>query len=133
MLTIYTDGAYSSKRDQGGIGIVFIKEEKEILRFSKMYKSTTNNKMELIAVILALKSIRKEVDCIKVISDSQYVLGCITKGWKRKKNQELWKVFDLVYSKVPCKNIQFEWTKGHSNNKFNNIADMLALRASQQI
>lgn len=133
-LVIYTDGAYSPLRDQGGIGIVFTKEGKEIMHYSKMYKQTTNNQMELIAVILAMKAIKKKFDKVTIISDSQYVLGCLTKGWKRKKNQDLWAKCDIVYKQALelNPNITFKWTKGHDNDEFNNKADNLAVLASHE-
>lgn len=134
-LVIYTDGAYSSARCQGGLGIVFTKKGKEVLHFSKMYKNTTNNQMELRAIILALKAIKKPFDKITIMTDSEYCIGCATKGWKRKKNQQLWKIYDEVFlntSKL-CPNITFEWTKGHAENEFNNLADKLAVQASHEI
>lgn len=129
---IYTDGAYSSTRDQGGIGIVFIKDGKIVMKFSKMYKNTSNNQMELRAIILALKSIRKPVESITIVTDSQYAIGVMTKGWKRKKNIELLKVYDKVYEEVSklCPKIEFQWVKGHQDNEFNKLADSLALNAS---
>ena len=92
--TLITDGAYSSSSDQGGIGIVFLKDGEKILEYSKMYKRTTNNIMELSAVIVGLRFIKKPINSLNIISDSMYVIGCITKGWKRKKNVKLWQVFD---------------------------------------
>ena len=104
------------------------------MEFSKAYKETTNNKMELMAVILCLLSIKKEINSMTIITDSQYVIGCATLGWKRKKNQALWEEFDKAFSRAKslCSNIKFEWTKGHEDNEFNNIADRLANKASQE-
>lgn len=132
---IYTDGSYSSARDQGGVGIVVLKDGKQIQKFSKPYKNTTNNKMELIAVILALTAIKNPIEKLTIITDSMYVLGCATKGWKRKKNQDLWKDFDKAYEKAKslCKEINFEWTKGHEDNEYNNLCDALAVQASKVI
>ena len=134
-LIIYTDGAYSSARNQGGVGIVFTKDNKEIMHFSKMYKDTTNNQMEIRAIILALKSIKKPFDKITLVTDSQYCIGVMTQGWKRKKNQELLAVYDAVYEHALslCPNIEFSWTKGHEDCEFNNKADFLAVQASQEI
>lgn len=131
--TIYTDGSYSSARDQGGVGIVVLRDGEKIQDFSKMYKNTTNNKMELTAVILALSAIKKPIDKLTIVTDSMYVLGCATKGWKRKKNQDLWKKFDEVYAKAKslCKDINFEWTKGHEDDEWNNFCDKIAVQASQ--
>lgn len=134
-LIIYTDGAYSSARNQGGVGIVFIVEDEVKLTFSKMYKETTNNRMELSAIILALKSIKGKFDKITIITDSQYCLGCILKGWKRKKNILLWDKFDKVYKAALelNSNIEFLWVKGHENSVYNNLADELATNASKEI
>ena len=88
--------------------------------------------MEIMAVTYALHAISKPMEHITIISDSQYVLGCITKGWARKKNQDYWCLFDEVYRKTQsfCSDIKFEWTKGHNIDKYNNEADKLAVEAS---
>lgn len=132
-LVIYTDGAYSSLRDQGGIGIIILQNGKKILEYSNMYKRTTNNQMELGAVIIALRVIKGKYESITIYSDSQYVIGCATLGWKRKKNVKLWQEFDKQYSRVKelCSNITFEHVKGHSDDYYNNICDSLAVKASQ--
>ena len=128
---IYTDGAYSPSRDKGGIGVVIVKDSKIILEYSKGYSNTTNNRMELTAIIIGLSCIKNNIDSLKIISDSQYCIGCITKGWKRKKNQDLWKVFDYIQSQVSdkyCNKISYEWTKGHTvDNIYNNKCDKLAV------
>ena len=133
-LEIFTDGAYSPLRDQGGIGIVFTKNGEKIYEYSKMYKSTTNNRCELLAVIKSLASISRSLDKVIIYSDSQYVIGTITKNWKRNKNKDLWETFDKYYktSQKYCSNISFEWVKGHKDNKWNNLADKLAVEASQE-
>lgn len=132
---IYTDGAYSPARNQGGVGLVFVKDSKVVLKWNKAIKNTTNNRCELYAVIKALQSISKKIDCLKIYSDSQYVICSINNGWKRNKNLDLWKTFDLMLQKAKnhCANIQFIWIKGHSNTEFNNLADNLAVEASKQI
>lgn len=137
---IFTDGAYSSARNQGGVGIVFVRNGEKILEFNKPIRNTTNNKCELLSVIIALNSISKPIESITIYTDSQYVIGCATKGWQRKKNKEYWKKYDEVYTKASsfCKNIEFVWVKGHTNktdtfSKMNNLADRLAVEASQMI
>ena len=132
LLTIYTDGACQVSTSSGGVGVVFIKDNKVIYQFNKHFKDVTNNQMEIMAVIYALHAISINFDSITVVSDSQYVLGCINKGWKRKKNQNYWQLFDKVYSKAKefCSDIKFEWTKGHNTNEYNNLADRLAVEAS---
>ena len=135
MLQIYTDGAYKSSIDQGGIGIVWIKDDKVFKKYSKGFKHTTNNKMELIAMLCAFKSIKTPMDEIEFISDSQYVLGCLTKGWKKKKNVELWNILDKEYETVKSlvKNIKFTHVRGHQDCFGNNLADELASNASLEL
>lgn len=133
--TCYTDGAYSSVRDQGGIGILFLKDGKEVLRYSNMYKGTSNNQMELGALIIALRMIKGKIDSLTIYTDSQYCIGCATLGWKRKKNKIMWAEFDKQYKRVKqlCPNIQFVHVKGHNGEKYNEIVDKLAVAASQSI
>lgn len=131
--TLITDGAYSSARDQGGIGLVFLKNGEKILEYSKMYKSVTNNMMELGAVIIGLRLIKNPIDSLTIVTDSMYVIGCATKGWKRKKNVKLWQEFDAQYERVKtlCPDIRFEHVKGHDGDKWNEYCDKLAVKASQ--
>lgn len=133
-LVIYTDGACHVTTKIGGIGIVFTKDNKLVSSYSKQFTNVTNNQMELLAVMYALSAI-KDTDIVTIYSDSQYVLGCITKGWKRKKNVGLWQKFDKVYEQAlkKCPNIKFEWVKGHDTNIFNNMADKLARESSDLI
>ena len=134
-MNIYTDGACHSSTKIGGIGVVFTKNNQIIYTFNKKFTDTTNNRMEILAIIYALHAISKPIDIINIYSDSQYAIGCITKNWTRKKNTDLWQLFDKVYSKAKtlCPNIQFNWVKGHNINEFNNIADKLAVEASNFI
>ena len=135
---LITDGAYSSSRDQGGLGFVFIRDGTKVFEYSKTVKNTTNNKMELGAIILGLRAIKGSIDSLVIVSDSMYCIGCATKGWKRKKNQKLWEAFDKEYSRVSslCSNITWKHVKGHQNDnseftKWNNYVDKLAVRASR--
>lgn len=130
-IDIFTDGAYSRKRDIGGIGIVFVKDNKIWYEYSKRIENTTNNKCELLAVIYALHSISNPFELITIYSDSKYVINCAVNGWTRKKNKGYWKLFDeeLNKAKTFCNNIKFEWVKGHSDSEFNNKADKLATYA----
>ena len=135
MLQIYTDGAYKSSIDQGGIGIVWMKNNEVFKKYSKGFKHTTNNKMELIAMLCAFKSIKTSMDEVEFISDSQYVLGCLTKGWKKKKNVELWNILDKEYERIKSlvKNIKFTHVRGHQDCFGNNLADELASNASLEL
>ena len=132
---LYTDGAYSSLRDQGGIGLIILKDNKKILEYSRMYKGVTNNIAELGAVITGLRFIKKPINSLIIFTDSMYVIGCATKGWKRSKNKSLWKEFDKQFQRVQelCSNIEFRHVKGHNGDLYNEEADKLAVKASQSI
>jgi ribonuclease HI len=136
-IIIYTDGACSGNPGNGGYGaILFYKDfKKEISGFAK---DTTNNQMELSAVIEALKLIKKPSKII-IYTDSKYVMDGITKwinswkknGWRtadRKpvKNNDLWQALD---SECQKHKISWNWVKGHSGNEYNEIADQLARQA----
>ena len=128
MINVYTDGAYSSKLNKGGLAIVVIKDNKIIAEFNKTYRNTTNNRMELLAVIIAIESLKKYTN-ITIFTDSMYVIVCATLGWKKNKNKDLWNRFD----KLNTENIKFIHVKGHSDNIYNNRCDYLAVLASQKI
>ena len=140
MYTLVTDGAYSSTLDQGGVGIVFLRNGEKIAEYSRKYKSVTNNIMELGAVIIGLRLIKNPIDSLTILTDSEYVIGCATKGWKRNKNIKLWEEFDKQYERVKsiCPEIIFKHVKGHypdgsTEAKWNNYVDNLAYNSSRQI
>jgi ribonuclease HI len=133
MLKIYTDGALATSTNTGGLGVVFVKDDKVIRTFNKRFENVTNNKMELAAVIIALQTlIKNDMKEATIVTDSQYVIGCATKGWKRKKNKRLWERYDTLIKELDSKNIiiNYEWVRGHNGDKFNEIADELAVAAS---
>ncbi|MCP3871892.1 MAG: ribonuclease HI [Desulfobacteraceae bacterium] len=142
-ITIYTDGSALGNPGPGGYGIVSVKDgvTKEI---SQGYKHTTNNRMEMMAVITALEQLEDATDRpITIFSDSKYVLDSITKGWAvgwRKKgwkksdgkpalNIDLWKRMLDVVKKFS--DLSFQWVKGHAGNPMNELADDLANSAAQ--
>ena len=135
-IEIYTDGACSGNPGPGGYGIV-MKYKTQRKEFSEGFRLTTNNRMELLSVIIALEKIKKpELDVI-VYSDSKYVLDSINLGWvfgwqkkgfKDKANPDLWKRFLIIHGKL---NIKYIWVKGHASNKENNRCDELAVNASK--
>ncbi len=140
MYTLVTDGAYSSSRDSGGFAFIFLKNYEPILEYSKNVKHTTNNQMEMLAIIYGLKCIKKPIDRLDIISDSMYCIGCAILGWKRKKNIKLWNLFDKEFQRVSelCPDINFKHIKGHQKDetkeiKWNNKCDKLAVKASQRI
>ena len=136
--TIYTDGACSGNPGQGGWGAVIFDEKEKQYNISGNVKDTTNNRMELMAPIMALKKI-KSMSNVMIFTDSTYVKNGITEwikkweknGWKSSskkpvKNKDLWiKLNDLCQKNK----VQWKWIKGHSNNKYNNLADDLATEA----
>ena len=137
LIEIYTDGSSRGNPGPGGYGIVmsYKGNEKEI---SQGFRKTTNNRMELLAVIVAIESLKTPKIPVKVYSDSKYVIDAITKGWldswivkrfKGKKNQELWMRYHE--SAKPFK-ITFEWVKGHAGNPKNERCDVLAVEASKE-
>lgn len=130
--TIYTDGAYSSMRNQGGCGVVILKDGIIIKQFSKSYIRTTNNRMEILAVILGLSMIRT-ADTINVITDSQYVIGCATLGWKRNKNLDIWKLYDEQKLRLENTKIKFQHVKGHAGDEYNSLCDKIAVGASHEL
>ncbi|MGB5362677.1 MAG: ribonuclease HI [Aureibaculum sp.] len=135
---IYTDGACSGNPGKGGYGIVMEWVGKPYTKeFSKGYRNTTNNRMELMAVIVALEKLRSDKFDVTVFSDSKYVVDAVEKKWvfgwekkgfKAKKNVDLWKRFLEVYRKH---NVSFEWIKGHNDHAQNERCDELAVLASQ--
>lgn len=130
MYTVYCDGAYSPMRNQGGVGIVILDNDNyEVLEYSKTFRKTTSQQMEVMACIIALESI-SEPEEINVITDSSYLIGCASLGWKRKKNIELWERYDKIAQFH--KSIKFNWQKGHADCALNNRCDKLAVTASQK-
>lgn len=140
MLYIFTDGSYRVSKSQGGIGLVWVRDGQVVMKYSKGYKNTTNNQMELLAIKAALYSIKKPIDEVTIITDSEYSLGCITNPkWNPKKNVELINsIKELLKEKQKLAKIEFMHTRGHQTDdseftKFNNIADELAQSASDYL
>ena len=136
-IKIYTDGSAKGNPGKGGYGIVmlFQKHRKEI---SEGFRLTTNNRMELLAVIVGLESIKKLNEKVIVFSDSRYVVDAVEKGWlfswektnfNKKKNPDLWIRFLKVYRKH---RVSFTWVKGHANNVENERCDFLAVESSEK-
>ena len=127
MLKIYTDGACSGNPGPGGWAFVIPELGEEV---SGYYADTTNNKMEILAVSKALEYLnqfyprRTEVE---IITDSQYVIYTMTKGWKKNKNAEFWDV--LEYYLGFFTEVKWTWVKGHADNPYNQKCDKLAVDA----
>lgn len=118
-ITLYTDGSCEEPNKRGGYGIVIIFNDGLKMYHCGKEMITTNNKMELKAVIESLK-LFKNVKEFKIYSDSKYVINCAQKLWKRNKNLELWEEYDKISN---SKKIEFEWVKGHNGDENNELAD----------
>jgi ribonuclease HI len=135
-LVIYTDGASRGNPGPGGYGAILQwgGRRKEL---SAGYRRTTNNRMELMAVIAALEALNRDGLKITIYSDSQYVVKAVMEGWLKnwiatnfrggKKNRDLWTHF---YELAQKHQIRFVWVKGHAENPFNNRCDELATAAA---
>lgn len=137
-ITMYTDGAARGNPGPGGYGVILMsgQHSKEL---SGGYRKTTNNRMELMAVIVGLKALKKEGLTITIYSDSQYVVKAWEEGWLAnwiktnfkggKKNPDLWKELYLLSKKH---RLRFKWVKGHADNPYNNRCDQLATAAADK-
>ena len=135
MITIYTDGSSLGNPGPGGYGVVMISghHRKEM---SEGFRLTTNNRMELMSVIVALETLKNDGSAVTIYSDSKYVVDSVEQKWvfgwekkdfKKKKNPDLWQRFLEVYRKHKVK---FVWVKGHHTTKENNRCDELAVEAA---
>jgi ribonuclease HI len=133
-ITIYTDGAASGNPGKGGYGVVLI-SGKHRLEKSEGFRLTTNNRMELLAVIVGLEALKIPGSRVVIYTDSRYVADSVEKGWifqweskafKKKKNPDLWIRFLKIYRKH---NVRFVWIKGHASNSENELCDHLAVEA----
>jgi ribonuclease HI len=137
-ITIYTDGAASGNPGPGGYGVVLI-SGRHRLEKSEGFRLTTNNRMELLAVITGLEALKKPGSRVRIYTDSKYVSDAVEKGWvfqweskgfRKKKNPDLWMRFLKIYRQHTVK---FTWIKGHANNAENEICDKLAVEASRSL
>ncbi len=136
LISIYTDGASRGNPGPGGYGAVLIwgNLEREL---SKGYRLTTNNRMELMAVIAALEALKRDNMELVVFSDSNYVVKAVMEGWLQKwirtnfkggvKNSDLWLRYHALAQKH---HVHFKWVKGHADNALNNRCDQLATAAA---
>jgi ribonuclease HI len=136
---IYTDGASKGNPGPGGYGVVMEWVGKPYRKeFFEGFRLTTNNRMELLAVIVGLEKLKTPNTKALVVSDSKYVVDSVEKkwvlGWEKKgfadrKNPDLWKRFLIIYRKHQ---VNFKWIKGHNNHSQNERCDELAVMASMQ-
>jgi ribonuclease HI len=136
MIEIYTDGAAKGNPGPGGYGVV-MKYKSLRKEISEGYRLTTNNRMELLAVIVGLEALKNEGSEVTVTSDSKYVVDAVEKGWiwnwqkkgfANKANVDLWKRFIPVYRRHKVK---FRWIKGHAGHTENERCDALAVQAAE--
>lgn len=129
MYEIYTDGAYSLSRNQGGWAFVIIKDGVKVDYGFSGVKNTTNNRMEILAVIEGIIYAKENnIESFTIWSDSMYVIGTMSLNWKRNKNNDLWEKLDIL---VKDCNINWQHTKGHVGNKYNELCDTFAVEASK--
>ena len=136
-IIIYTDGSSRGNPGPGGYGVILeLVGTSYNKSFSEGFRRTTNNRMELLAVIIGLEKITKPNQTILIVSDSKYVVDAVEKGWvfgwekkhfKAKKNPDLWQRFLIVYRKHQVK---FKWIKGHNNHPQNEFCDKIAVEAA---
>lgn len=135
MIKMYTDGAARGNPGRGGYGTVLLYKQHR-KEFSEGFRLTTNNRMELLAVIIGLEALKKPDMKVSIYSDSQYVVDAINKGWvwnwekknyKGKKNADLWKRFLKIF---PKHDVEINWIKGHSGIPENERCDELAVASA---
>ncbi len=136
-IQIYTDGSAKGNPGPGGFGAVLLSNDGHRKEIAKGFRMTTNNRMELLSVIVALETLKSRPLDVTVYSDSKYVVDAVEKKWvfnwekkyfDKKKNPDLWKRFLDIYRKH---NVRFIWVKGHANNVENERCDKLAVAAAE--
>ena len=134
-ITIYTDGAAKGNPGPGGYGAI-LQSGPHYKEISQGFRLTTNNRMELLSVIVCLEMLKQDGCEVMVYSDSKYVVdaveknwigGWVKRGWKNVKNPDLWKRYLEVAQRH---NVRFKWIKGHNGHQMNERCDFLAVEAS---
>jgi len=137
VIEIYTDGSSRGNPGPGGYGVI-LKSGPHYKELSAGFRETTNNRMELLAVIVGLEQIKRAPANVVVYSDSKYVVDAVEKGWlkgwvvkgfKGKANPDLWRRFLKIYQQH---HVEMKWVKGHNNHPQNERCDELAVQASFQ-
>ena len=135
---MYTDGSALGNPGPGGYGIIIELVGKQYFKeYAQGFEYTTNNRMELLAVIVGLETLKKQPMDVVVFSDSKYVIDSVEKKWvfgwkaknfKGKKNPDLWERFLTIYA---LHNVRFQWVKGHNDHPQNDRCDRLAVNAAK--
>lgn len=140
-IVIYTDGACIRNPGPGGYGVVLL--HKQVRReLSAGYRKTTNNRMEILAVISGLEDLKRRCR-VTLYSDSQYLVKAMTNGWAKRWRTNGWKrnkndkalnsdLWDRLLNLCDCHHVEFRWIRGHGNNAENRRCDQLAMQAAQQ-
>ena len=143
-VTIYTDGSCLGNPGPGGFAIIWLMEGEEPQDYSNGSYYTTNNRMELMAVVMSLEALKGATFDVDIYTDSKYVADAVNKGWletwakngwlnashKPVKNMDLWMG---LFVAMKSHNVKFHWLKGHNNNKFNERCDKLARQAAAAV
>jgi ribonuclease HI len=141
VITIYTDGAASGNPGPGAYCTIVMLQLPDYVYqkiYKRAYRRTTNNRMELWAIIAGLEALKRAKQQVEIYSDSRYVVDAINKGWllawiekdfEGKKNDDLWKRFCVVYQQH---SVTLKWIKGHANNTYNKSCDRLAAAAAKE-
>ena len=136
MIRIYTDGAAQGNPGPGGYGVI-LKYGEHVKEISQGFRLTTNNRMELLAVITGLEAIKREGIPVSIYSDSEYVIKAVEQGWlwnwekkdfAKKKNSDLWRRYIPLHKKYKPK---FYWVRGHAGHVENERCDYLAVKAAK--
>nr|WP_067054380.1 ribonuclease HI [Mucilaginibacter sp. L294] len=137
MIEIYTDGSSSGNPGPGGYGVI-LRSGQHYKELSAGFRKTTNNRMELLAVITGLEAIKTPNQKVTIFSDSKYVIdsiekrwvhGWVAKGFKDKKNKDLWLRYLAI---AKAHQIKFVWVRGHNGHPENERCDQLAVAAGKQ-
>lgn len=136
MIEIFTDGASSGNPGPGGYGVI-LRKGAHYKELSEGFRKTTNNRMELLAVIKGLEAIKAPGQQVRIFTDSKYIVDAVEKRWlnkwirigfKGKKNRDLWERFHRIYLRHQ---VEFVWIKGHAGHPENERCDDLAVAASK--
>jgi ribonuclease HI len=136
MIRIFTDGAAQGNPGPGGYGVI-LKYNDYVKELSEGFRLTTNNRMELLAVIKGLEALKKEGIPVTIFSDSEYVINAVEKGWlwswqkknfKDKANVDLWLRYIPLHNKFKPR---FQWVRGHAGHPENERCDYLAVQAAR--
>ena len=130
-IVIYTDGAFATSKQTMGVAFVATSNNEKLYSYFDGIKGGTNNRAEIIAVLLALNWCKKNnINNVTIYTDSMYVVGTMTLNYQRKKNTDLWQKMDLAIEGLT---ITWNHDKGHNGDNWNSLCDVLAVQDSNSI